>query len=168
MADVTYRFVFESSGGGGSSDSRRSSVARTTSGEDVEESAVGKFIGGINAVKKMAPVGYALKFANQVISSEINRVELRTGNALLQEKISYAYGTTGRVLAIGGAIIGGLATGNYLVAAGGLVSAISWGVDIAQEQTNINLSRRVENIGIGMANIRAGAGGNRNGSIVDY
>ena len=167
MADVTYRFLFESTGGSSSS-SHRSSVARTTSGEDVEETSVSRFVRGIEAIRKMAPVGYALKFANQAITAEINRVELRTGNALLQEKISYAYSTTGRVLTIGGAIIGGALTGNPLAVAGGVMSAISWGVDIAQEQTNINLARRVENIGIGMANIRAGAGGNRNGSTVDY
>lgn len=167
MADVTYRFVFESTGGSSPS-SHRSSVARTTSGEEVEDTALTKLVKGYNAIRKMAPVGYALKFAKQFVSAEVNRVELRTGNALLQEKVSYVYSTAGRILTIGGAIMGGLATGNYLVAAGGLVSAISWGVDIAQEQTNINLARRVENIGIGMANIRAGAGGNRNGSTVDY
>ncbi len=42
-------------------------------------------------------------------------------------------------------------------------SALSWGVDIAVAQEQLNLERAVENIGIQQANIRAGAGGNRSG-----
>lgn len=166
MADVTYRFLFESSGAGDSEERR--AVARTTTGEGVEETSAAKLVKAVSAIKKIAPVGYALKFANQQISAEINRVELRTGNAILQEKISYAYSTTGRLIALGAAVIGGIATGNYLAAGAGIVSALSWGVDIQNQRTNIDLSRRVQSIGIGMANIRAGAGGNRNASTVDY
>ena len=43
--------------------------------------------------------------------------------------------------------------------------ALSWGVDIAVAQEQLNLERAVENIGIQQANIRAGAGagGDRSG-----
>ena len=36
-------------------------------------------------------------------------------------------------------------------------------VNMAIEQENININRRVENVGMNMANIRAGAGGDRKG-----
>lgn len=167
MADVTYRFLFESTGTGTGTKKRKKSVASTMSGESAEGKKADS-PSALEAISSLAPFGYALKFATKQINAEINRVELRTGNAILQEKISYTYSTAGRIIAIGAAVVGGLATGNYLAAGAGLMSALSWGVDMQNQRINIDLSRRIQGIGIGMANIRAGAGGNRNASTVDY
>jgi hypothetical protein len=77
--------------------------------------------------------------------------------------MNYTLNAAERAIGIGAAIIGGLATQNYLVALAGIGAAASWGVDIAVAKEQINLERQVEYIGISQANIRAGAGGDRYG-----
>ena len=57
----------------------------------------------------------------------------------------------------------GAVSGNPLAVAAGVGAAVSWGVDIAVAQDQLNLQRAVEQIGISQANIRAGAGGDRVG-----
>ena len=64
-------------------------------------------------------------------------------------------------ISIAGVIIGGIVTQNYLPVVCGVVSAIDMGVDYAIKQKNLNIDRRLENIGVSMANIRAGASGDR-------
>lgn len=157
MADVTYRIILQGNGGGGLSKPR--STAITPKGEDI--SPMEQAYGAYKQVRNCAAVSLALKYANTAITTSINRIDLRTGRTTYQQQLQWQYSTALKGLSIVGAIVGGVATQNYLAVIGGVVSAIDMGVDYAIEQKNINIERRVENIGIGMANIRAGAGGDR-------
>ena len=162
MADVTYKIIIEGTGGGGGGaggDSPRS-VAATPKGDEISpmESLYKKY----QTVKNCAPVAYALKYANKAVSTEINRVALRTGRTTYQEQLQWTYSTALKGVAIAGAIVVGLATQNYLLALGGVMSAVDTVVDYGIADENIRLERKVENISVGMANVRAGAGGNRN------
>ena len=167
MADVTYRIIIEGMGGGGSDAPR--TTAATPSGEELSPKGsggndagnpLGKFY---KTMKGSAAVGLALKYANTVATTYINRVELRTGRSTYQEQLNYTKQTTMRGLGIGVAILGGVVTGNPLLALGGVVSAFDWALDIGISQGNLNIARAVNNVSIGMANIRAGAGGDRHG-----
>ena len=102
-------------------------------------------------------VAYPFSFKNVLdVTTHINRVELRTGNALLQEKISFQYDMGKRVAASSAAIIAGLATGNYIAAIGGAMSLVNIGVQQMIAQENINIARAVENVGLEQMRIRAG------------
>lgn len=157
MADVTYRIILQGKAGGGTSAPK--STATTPKGEEI--SPVKRGYDTYKMVRNSAPVALALKYAHTAITTNINRIDLRTGRSTYQQQQQWTYSTALKGLSIVGAIVGGIATQNYLVALGGVVSAVDMGVDYAIEQKNINIERRVENIGIGMANIRAGAGGDR-------
>lgn len=117
----------------------------------------GKFI------SKLAPVGYAVKMANNVITNEINRVELRTGNAVLARKVEYTQSVITRSAATAGALAIGIGTMNPIIIAGAVASAADQALDVHQRQISLNLERQLESVGIGMANIRAGAYGSRGG-----
>lgn len=173
MADVTYRIIIEGMGGG-SADSTPKTTAATPSGVDVSPSPSpsptgggtgGGGAGGIadlyGAIKKSAAVGLALKYLNLFATTEINRVELRTGRATYQAELNYKKSAAMRGLAIGGSFVGAAIMGNPLLAVAGVVSALDWGLEIGIAQENLNIERAVNNVSIGMANIRAGAGGDR-------
>lgn len=169
MADVTYRIIIEGMGGEGDAPK---TTAATPSGDEISPkptggggttAETGGFSKAYKVIKNSAAVGLALKYANTAITTKINRVELRTGRATYQEQLNYQKTATIRGLGIAASIIGGLATGNYLLAVGGAVSALDWGIEIGIAQENLNIERAVNNVSIGMANVRAGAGGDRYG-----
>lgn len=171
MADVTYRIIIEGMGGKGDAPK---TTAATPSGDEISPHPTGggttTETGGfahsytyMMAMKNSAAVGIALKYANTAITTAINRVELRTGRATYQEQLNYQKSATIRGLGIAASIIGGLATGNYLLAVGGVSAAVDWGINTTLAKDTLNLERAVNNVSIGMANVRAGAGGDRYG-----
>ena len=159
MADVTYRIIIDSAGG--SSSRNVKSVATTPKGENI--SPTENFAKLYNSAIKSAPVALALKYARTAITTNINRVELRTGRSTYQQQLQWQYSTALKTASIAGALALGIATGNPLLAVAGVTSLVDTAVDYAIAERDIAISRSVENIGIGMANIRAGAGGNRTG-----
>lgn len=162
MADVTYVIEIRDGGGGGNggngvtkiSPNASPGVSPTQSGDSGSSSGI--------KLGKMAETAVR-QIGNRVISTYINRVSLRTGQATLQQRLSYQKGAITRAAGIGAAILGGAAAGNPIAVAAGIGSAVSWGVDIAVAQDQINLQQAVEGIGISEANIRAGVSGDRNG-----
>ena len=161
MADVTYKIIIEATGDGGAGggDSPRS-VAATPKGDEISpmESLYKKY----QTVKNCAPVAYALKYVNKIGTTHINRVALRTGRTTYQEQLQWNASTMLKTVGSAGAILGGVVTGNWLVALAGVMSVTDTFVDYGIAAENIRLERSVENISVGMANVRAGAGGNRN------
>ena len=150
MADVSYVITIKTEGSDG-----ESGVAKNQNGEDV----------GKNKKKKrevkpqevvMAGVGYALRFADTVITSEINRVSLRTGHSTYQQRISWQYNTGKRLLAAGISMAVGAFT-NPFVAVAGAASILNMGMQYAIAEENLNIAKSVESVGLGMANIRAGS-----------
>ena len=151
-----------------SSQNSNAGIAPTLSGEQIEGSqktddSFADFAKKLNSLKNVAPVAYALKYADLAVTTEINRVELRTGHSTLQEKLNYEYSMTKSVVTAGAAIVGGLLTQNYLVAIAGAMSLVNIGVQQHIAEQNLNIARQVEGIGIEQANIRAGSGGGRYG-----
>ena len=165
MPDVNYVITIKTDS---TVDAKPKTVASNSSGERVdnpkEEGGFDQFLKKAKSIKKMAITGYALKYADLAITTHINRVELRTGNSVLQEKISYNYGMTKRLVLASAAIVGGALTGNPLAVVSGVVSIANIGIHQEIERKNLEIAQQVESIGISFANIRAGAGGGRSGN----
>ena len=168
MADVTYRIIIEGMGGEGDAPK---TTAATPSGDEISPhptsggttTETGSFVKTYMFLKNSAAAGLALTYANTAITTYINRVELRTGRSTYQEQLNYQKSATLRGLGIAASIIGGLVTGNYLLAVGGVSAAVDWGINTTIAKDTLNLERAVNNVSIGMANVRAGAGGDRYG-----
>ena len=92
----------------------------------------------------IAPVKFAVKMLDLQATIRINRMELRTGNALLQEKISYQYN----------------AIKTLLNPVGGIMWAKQQFNEV-QTQQKIYIENAVQSIGLTQARIRAGAIGRR-------
>ena len=156
MADVNYVITIKSDSDGGDADGgEKKRIARKSDGE-----GGGGFVDFVKNHKKQvirfAATNFALKYADLAITTHINRVELRTGNALLQEKMNYNYNIAKNVALSGAAIAYGAFSGNPLAVIGGVMSIANIGIQQAIAQENINISRAVESIGLEQARIRAG------------
>ena len=167
MADVTYVIsIRDETGGKGSSSGEAQGASAVSQNGGVAPTSKGERASGFHLSKKQKinlGIVAAKKIGHRVATTYINQVGIRTGNTTLQEKLAYTESCIERGLAIGTTVITGAVTGNPLMVAAGIGSAISWGVDISVAQEQIKLQRAVENIGISQANIRAGAGGDRFG-----
>jgi hypothetical protein len=113
-----------------------------------------------NSVLSAVSVGAV---ANKIATTIINRVGVTTGQTTMQERLNFQYNTAKRLGMTGVSLITGAASGNWGMVVASVASLANWGIDIGLAQANINTERRVEQIGIKQANIRAGAGGDRNG-----
>lgn len=145
----------------GSSSENNSGVAKTKDGQDA--TGIEKKPG--SAAHKIGLAFAAVrKIANTVIPTAINRVDIRTGNTTLAQKLSYQYSVANRGVSIAASLVFGVATKHPVIGfIGSAVSAASWGADIALSKEELSLQRRLEDISIQQANIRAGAGGGRAG-----
>lgn len=111
------------------------------------------------AAQKIVSVGTAASIADKLISYEVNSVSLRTGATEYEQKLQFGYSTL-KSTAV--PLVVGAATGGLPGAAIGLVFSFAMqGLQWAQNQRVINMNRNLENISIGMANIRAGVTGSR-------
>lgn len=147
---ATYEIILKNKSSGGA----RSSVAgnMNASAKDKQQ----------DAVAGIAVYGYAKKLATQVISHRVNTVELRTGQAELQQKISFKYDVAKQAFGFFESVaIGGGLAGIPGAIAGGMLSLGSMLVNIANRQDSININRDIENVSISQNNIRAGAGRSR-------
>ena len=159
---ITIRSEDGSSGGGGGSSSssgsgsgskKKKGAANTKDGFDI--------LGLLKNKKVMFGLATTGLVADTVITTSINRVDIRTGQTTLAQKMAFEYSLVKSGLAIGTTLVIGAATGNPLMMLGGVVAGASKIAQIGIAQENINLKRQVEDIGIGMTNIRAGASAER-------
>lgn len=151
MADVSYVITIKTEGGEGDS-----GIAKNQNGEDVGKNKKRKK--EVSAKQLLvAGGGYALRLADTVITTEINRVSLRTGHSTYQQKISYHYNTGKRILTSAAMIAHGAITGNPLTALAGTASILNMGMQYAIARENLDIAKSVESVGLGMANIRAGS-----------
>lgn len=159
MPNVTYEIIIKNeTGGSGSGDKSGSkAVAKTPKGDDASG-----FNLDAKTIGRLAYVG-ARRIVNRTFTTYVNKVGMRTGRTSLQERMAYDLSIANRALNIGTAVIMGAVHGNPLAVAAGVGMAVSWAVDIAVAQDQLNVQRAVEQIGISQANIRAGAGGDRAG-----
>ena len=101
-------------------------------------------------------------FATQIVNHEVSMVQLRTGSNELQERANFTNQTIQKgigVLEAGitGAMVGGLP--GFLI--GTTLSLVHTITGYVQAQDRINTARTLENVGIDMNYIRAGASGSR-------
>lgn len=113
-------------------------------------------------VKGLVSYASVKSTAEQLITAEIGRVELRTGAAEYQQRIQTVYSVGSSVVNSAGAIGIGAATGNLpLVLIGTATKAVSWLIGGIQRQIELNLKQAGEDISIGMATQRASTNGRR-------
>lgn len=100
--------------------------------------------------------------ADNLITYEINQVELRTGAREMEQRMQTVYNFGKKALNTTVALGIGLATGNFpLVAIGAVTSVFNSAISIAQKQRTIDTQQTVENVSINMQNERAGGQGRR-------
>mgnify|MGYP006911019625 FL=1 len=100
--------------------------------------------------------------ADNLITYEINQVELRTGAREMEQRMQTVYNFGKKALNTTVALGIGLATGNFpLVAIGAVTSVFNSAISIAQKQRTIYTQQTVENVSINMQNERAGVQGRR-------
>ena len=156
MPDVNYVITIKGDGVGGQLDTN--GVAPSPSVATSEKDSTVKVP---SVFRKIAPAAIAMQIGRSVIQGELSRVELRTGYSTLQERINFAM-SKGQMLL--GGIIGGATVGGPVGAVvGGMTVMLGQAIEFTQNQITLDLNRSIENISIGMANVRAGAGGDRTG-----
>lgn len=100
--------------------------------------------------------------ADNLITYEINQVELRTGAREMEQRMQTVYNFGKKALNTTVALGIGLATGNFpLVAIGAVTSVFNSAISIAQKQRTIDTQQTVKNVSINMQNERAGVQGRR-------
>ena len=148
----TYEFIIKNESNG---QKKLKSPTANSSSESAKEKQT-------TLISGVAAYAYAKKITTQVISYRVNTVELRTGQAELQEKISFKYDIAQRTFGfIESIAIGGGLAGIPGAVIGGMAALTTWAINVAQKQSTINLNRDIENIAILQNNIRAGARGSR-------
>lgn len=100
--------------------------------------------------------------ADKLISYELSQVELRTGAREYEQKLQFGYSvakkSVGALTSIGlGAAVGGLPG----AVVGLVASGVNMAIDFMQKQNTIKTKENLEDVSIGMANIRAGTAGRR-------
>ena len=112
-------------------------------------------------LKRVAPAAIAGQIAKTVIRGELHRVEVRTGFSTAQERLNFA---VSKAAGIATPIIAGAMTAGPAGAIiGGGLAIFNEALQYSQAKETYNLNRTIENISIGMADVRAGAGGDRTG-----
>lgn len=118
----------------------------------------------LEQIKKLAPIGFAVGAFNKIISNEINKVELRTGQAELQQRLQFNYSVASGVMGLGlTAMAGAKIAGpiGAVVAVG--FSLANTSIDLIQKQQILNLQRQNEVINQQFMRNRMGSGYRYNG-----
>lgn len=114
----------------------------------------------------VAAYSYAKRAVDKGVSHYVNTVELRTGQQLYQERMQFAVNTGQKLWSIGEAAVLGFMTGGPAgavagAAIGAATMVISSAIDYELENSRLKTARRVEQVGLSGAAVRAGCGGNR-------
>lgn len=119
---------------------------------------IGGNIGGSRG-KAAAVISYATvkSFAQQILQHRVNSVELRTGSAELQQKISFAYQIGNQAFSLVESIAIGAAVGNLPGAVIGAITGITrQAINYAQNYYTIQWQGEVESIQNDLKDRRAG------------
>lgn len=100
--------------------------------------------------------------ADKLIGYEINSVELRTGAREYEQRLQFGYSVAQRGVTALAAVGIGAATGNLPAVVIGLVAAgVNTAISLSQRKNTLQMQENLENVSIGMANVRAGTAGRR-------
>ena len=118
--------------------------------------------GAAKAVKGMVSYASVRAFASNIISYEISQVSLRTGAKEYEQKLRFGYDVANKLLNVATATAVGAQMGGIIGAAVGFVgSTVYTAIGYMQAANTLRTRENLENISIGMANLRAGASGRR-------
>lgn len=127
----------------------------TPQGNDTAESA-------LVATKGLVSFSAVRAFAGNLISYEISQVELRTGAREYEQKLRFGYEMANKGLNVVTATAAGFAMGGAFGAVAGLIGSLGYTVlGYVQNANTIRTQENLEDVSIGMANIRAGVSGRR-------
>lgn len=140
-------------------------------GSGIENSSAESAIGGAGADKVLNKVKGLVSFsaikstADTIINYEISTVSLQTGATEYEQRLSTGYSVLSQTVGavgslVGAAVVGGPA-GAAVAAIGLAVSGVHKVIGIMQKERTLQLQQNLENVSIGMANIRAGTAGRR-------
>ena len=118
-----------------------------------------------SAAKKLVSFAAVASTADKLISYEISQVSLRTGATEYEQRMNAAYSLGKQVLGAGAALAGGAVLGGPAGFAVALIGVVSSGINkminYEQNRETLRTQQNLENISIGMQNIRAGTTGRR-------
>ncbi len=125
--------------------------------------------GGVTAklAKRVVSFAFVKSTADRIANFEHSQIQLRTGAVEYGQRISTAYSIISETVGAGaalalGAIHGGPA-GFAVAAMGVALSGVNKIIGLIQKEQQLSTERSLENISIGLANIRAGVSGSRAG-----
>lgn len=122
----------------------------------------------LNKAKQMVSFSTVKSTADQIINYQISTISLQTGATEYEQRMSTVYSIASQAVGAGAALISaGTASGpaGIVVAAMGMAaSGISKLIEIEQKRNTLRLKESVENVSIGMQNVRAGVAGRRSGT----
>lgn len=114
-----------------------------------------------------AMVGYAKDALATYYNYRVNTTNIRYGSQALEDRYRMWQTNITRSVNAGLGLVMGIVTGTPVLAIGAIAgSAISAGVEYVQRSNQLQLERSVENVSIGMADIRSGVGGGRFGKEI--
>ena len=165
MADRRYEFTIKMKGETGGKTNPIAGSSKTES--DTETAKSGGMLTKDQAkvfAKGMVAYGMTKSFATQIINHEVSMVEMRTGSKELQQRASFNMQVAQQGLGIAesmatGALVGGLPG----AIVGTIIGFARTAINYNQNVNRINTARAVENVGLGMNYVRAGANGSRRG-----
>ena len=119
----------------------------------------------VSKAKKMVSFAAVASSADKLISYNISQVNLQTGATEYEQRLNAAYSLGKQFVGAGAALIGGALMGGpagFAVAAIGIVSSgINQLISYEQRKQTLQTQQSLENITIGMQNVRAGTTGRR-------
>lgn len=121
------------------------------------KSQIGSETGRSSTLEKVISYGVVKSFAQQILQHRVNTVELRTGSAELQQKISFAYQIGNQALSIIESVAVGAMVGGLPGAIVGAVASVSHTlIGYVQNAQKIRWQGELENISNTLINVRAG------------
>lgn len=139
----------------------RKKTSRQKSQADKNLSQAKKLLGAA------AMVGYAKEALATYYNYRVNTTNIRYGSQALEDRYRMWQNNITRSVNAGIGLVAGIVTGSPVLAIGAVAgSAISAGVEYIQRSNQLQLERSVENVSIGLANIRSGVGIGRFGNEV--
>ena len=166
MANYSLTVYYKGSGGNGGKQS-----AGAPAGREKKSRRKSQAEKNLTQAKKLlgaaAMVGYAKDALASYYEYRVSTTNIRYGSQALEDRYRMWQNNITRTANAGIGLVMGIVTGNPVLAIGSIAgSAISAGVEYVQRSNQLQLERSVENVSIGLANIRSGVGGGRFGKEI--
>ena len=141
---------------------KKKAVAGSSSDNDNTVSADQSSSEIVEVLSKAVSYKAIMSTADNLISNSISQVSLETGATEYEQRLQTVYSGLQQIGRQGMQLLAGAVSGNLPVAAIGVVwSSVNQGIGVLQRIQQYNSQNALENVSIGMQNIRAGTTGRR-------